>query len=53
MKIYIILLFLHICNATASNNKVNLNSNPEWIYEIDGIEYIDSSMRNDTLRIVL
>jgi hypothetical protein len=53
MKIYIILFFIHICNASASSNIKNDNLNPQWIYEIDGIEYIDSSLRNDTLRVVL
>ena len=47
MKIYIILIFIHICNVFAKSE------NPPWIYEIGGVEYVDSSLRNDTLKIVL
>ena len=28
-------------------------SAPEWVYEEDGIEYIDISKRNETVRVVL
>jgi hypothetical protein len=47
MKIYIILIFIHICKVYAKSE------NPPWIYEIGGVEYVDSSLRNDTLKIVL
>jgi hypothetical protein len=49
MKKLIIHLFFYICNVAASCNVYN----PEWIYTIDGVEYVDSSLRNDTLKVVL
>jgi hypothetical protein len=54
MKIYYFLSFILTLSTISAIDMVLPNIElPPHVYEIDGVQYVDSTKRNDTVRLVL